>query len=157
MNDPATARSLDYVKSCADPQKLRQIAANAHKQGNEQVREAARRKLYEVLPAEKPGTVEYDVWQSIHALEDTLAHERGKTTRLSRTRQKIQKDKEVQTVADLVLKRASEGFHMLIERNLPELTFEAVALRHPKQFDQRVLDAASMRLREAGYDPAAYK
>jgi hypothetical protein len=150
-----TQRSLDYIESCDSPEKLRQIATNAHKQGNETVREAARRRLYEVLPSEKPGTVEYDVWQSIHALEDTLSHERGKTTRLSRTRQKIQKDKEVQTVADLVMKRASEGFHMLAERNLPELTFEAVALRHPDVFDEDVRRAATERLHEIGYKPPA--
>lgn len=155
MNDSLTQRSLDYIASCGDPEKLRQLAANAHTQGNEAVREAARRRLYQVLPSERPGTVEYDVWQSIHALEDTLTHERGKTVRLNRTRQKIKRDKEIQTVADLVLKRASEGFHMLVERNLPELTFEAVAIRHPEAFDQRVREAAAARLRQIGYEPAA--
>lgn len=151
MSDPVTQRSLDYIASCADPEKLRQIAANAQKQGNEEVREAARRRLYEVLPVEKPGTLEYEVWQSIHALEDTLSDERDKTTRLARTRQKIKRDGEVRTVADLIMKRASNGFHMLIERNLPELTFEAVALRHPDRFESYVLEAALVRLQEVGY------
>jgi hypothetical protein len=152
MPDDVTRRSLDYISSCTDASKLRQVASNAHAQGNAIVREAARRKLYEVLPSEAPGTVEYDVWQSIYALEDTLTQERGKTTRLSRTRQKIKRDKEIQTVADLVLRRPSEGFYMLVERNLPELTFEAVALRHPGKFEQPVLKAAAARLREIGYD-----
>jgi hypothetical protein len=144
---------LDYIATCRDPDKLRQISANAQKQGNEAVREAARRRLYEVLPAEQPGTLEYEVWQSIHALEDTLSDERGQTIRLSRTRQKIKRDTEAQTVADLILKRASEGFHMLVERNLPELTFEAVALKHPDRFEDHVLEAALVRLREVGYQP----
>jgi len=153
MVDSVTRRSLEYVAACMEPDKLRQIAVNAQRQGNEEVREAARRRLYEVLPAEEPGTLEYDVWQSIHALEDTLAQERGKTTRLSRTRQKIGRDKEAQTVADLILKRASDGFRMLVDRNLPELTFEAVALKHPERFDNQVLAAARARLQEIGYEP----
>jgi hypothetical protein len=153
MSDPVTQRSLDYIASCADPEKLRQIAANAQRQGNEEVREVARLRLYEVLPAEKPGTLEHDVWRSIHALEDTLSDERDKTTRLARTRQKIKRDGEVRTAADLIMKRASDGFYMLIERNLPTLTFEAVALRHPDRFESAVLEAALVRLQEVGYRP----
>lgn len=150
MIDPVTQRSLEFIATCADPKKLRQIAVNADKQSNSAVREAARRRLYSVLPSEKPGTLEYDVWQSIHALEDTLSNEREKTTRLARTRQKIKRDGEVVTVADLILKRASDGFRMLVERNLPELTFEAVALNHPDRFQGHVLEAAAKRLRDSG-------
>ena len=155
MSDAITQRSLAYIAICEDAEKLRQIAANADKQGNNDVREAARRRLYKVLPTEEPGTLEYDVWQSIYALEDTLSNERGKTTRLARTRQKIKRDKEVQTVADLILKRASEGFHMLVGRNLPELTFEAVALKHPDRFEPHVLQAARTRLKEIRYEPSS--
>jgi len=146
MTNPVTQRSLEFIATCSDPAKLRQLAHNADRQNNSVVREAARRRLYAVLPSEEPGTLEYDVWQSIHALEDTLSTERGKTIRLSRTRQKIGRDKETQTVADLILKPASDGFRMLLERNLLALTFEAVALRHPDKFDPAVLEAARTRL-----------
>ena len=148
-----TQRALELIVRCADPKKLRQIAANAHRNGEEEVRRTAMLRLYEVLPSEKQGTLEYDVWQSIYALEGELSYERGKTTRLTRTRQKIVRDGEQTTVADLVLGKVSEGFRMLVDRNLPELTFEAVALKHTDRFDERVLAAAGQRLSEAGYDP----
>lgn len=147
MSD-ATQRALDFVAKCTDPKQLRQIARNAHEKGEETVRRAAQLRLYEVLPSEEPGTLEYDVWQSIHALEGELTHERGKTTRLTRTRQKIGRDGEEGTVAALVLGKVSDGFRMLVERDMPQLTFEAVALRHVGRFDDRVIQAAKQRLAE---------
>ena len=152
MSDPIK-RALELIAKCDDPKQLRQIAANAHRKREEEVRRAAMLKLYEVQPSEKQGTLEYDVWQSIYALEGELSHERGKTTRLSRTRQKITRDGEERTVADLVLGKVSDGYKMLIERGLPQLTFEAVALRHASHFEADVIAAAEKRLRES--DPQA--
>lgn len=149
--DTKLERMLQFVERCDDPKKLRQIAKNADGQGAEGVAKAARRKLYSILPAEEPGTVQHAVWQSIFALEDVLKQERGKTIMLSRTRQKIARQGEIQCIVDLVLGSASEGFRMLLERNLLDLSFEAVALQFPDKFDTPVLDAARARLSEAGY------
>ena len=152
MNEDFTSRMLKIIADCDNAKKLKQFAENAKTQQNIEVEGAARRRLYSVLPSEAPGTLENDVWQSIHALEDILTQERGKTTRLGRTRQKIGRDKEKQTVADLVTKSATDGFRMLVDRNLIELTFEAVALRHPKDFNAEVKDIAVKRLIEIGFN-----
>lgn len=152
MNDDLTKRALLQVERIADPASLRQIAKNAAAQGNDAVREAALKKLFSVSPEAEPGTLEHDVWRSIHALEEALSDERGRTTRLSRTRQKITKDGEMQTVIDLVRKPPSEGYKMLIDRGWPELTFEAVSLRHEDRFDQDTLQLAKGRLQEIGVD-----
>lgn len=145
-------RAMKIIESCSAPERLRQIAANAREKGELAVARAADLRLYEILPSEKLGTFEYDVWRSIHALEGTLTNERGKTTRLGRTRQKIARAGELETVKDLILgsKKPSEGFVMLIERHMPDLTFEAVALRHADRFEETVLDAAAARLRSVG-------
>lgn len=78
MDTSAGDRALKMIANCVDAKSLRQIAANARWQGMSEVARAADLRLYEVLPSLKPGTLEHDVWRSIHALEDTLANERAR-------------------------------------------------------------------------------
>lgn len=143
-------RALQWIADTSDPKALRKIAENARQADREDVREAALRKLYAVSPEAETGTLEHDVWQSIYALEGALTEERGKIIRLARTRQKIARDGERDTVADLIKKSASEGYRMLLDRGWPELTFEAVALRHPQRFESATLEAAKERLKGSG-------
>ncbi|WP_242098704.1 hypothetical protein [Sphingomonas sp. CROZ-RG-20F-R02-07] len=150
MND-ATTKGLVFVSSCEDPDKLKRMAINARRLGDAQVERAATLKLYSVLPSAEPGTLEHDVWRSIYALEGALKDERGRTTLLGRTRQKIARHGEERTVADLVVGPASDGFRMLIDRSMVDHTFEAVALRHPDRFSDAVRKAAAARLAESGF------
>lgn len=151
MTDNAEQRMLSYIPTCDDPVKLRQICANARTMGNQNVEDAASLRLYQILPAAEPGTFEHDVWKSIHALEHSLTTERGKTTRLQRTRNSITDKGELETVAGLLnKKKASEGFGMLVERGMPELTFEELALRHPDRFSAEQLESARARLKDVG-------
>ncbi|MBS0123497.1 hypothetical protein [Thetidibacter halocola] len=151
----AERRALDTIPTTSNPDKLRNLIANARRIGTQTVERAAFARLCEIQPSAEPGTVEHDVWQSIHALEEMLKDERGKTVRLSRTRQKIERDGEAKTAADLTLKpEVSAGFRDLIDRGHPELTFEAVVLRHPEVFDEQTRNAASARLNAAGIIPS---
>ena len=154
---PLERTALARVETLDDPDKLRVLIGNARRLNSAQVESAAFRRLCHIQPEANPGTVEHDVWQSIHALEEILREERGKTVRLTRTRQKIGKDGEAKTVADLTLKPdPSQGFQDLLDRDHPHLTFEAVALRHPQAFDDTVRLAARDRLTSAGLDPDSF-
>ena len=144
--DAARQRAIAYIATCTDPAKLRQVALNAAATGDADLQREARLRLYAVAPDEEPGTLEHEVWQSVLALEDALSDESGTTKRLSRTRQKIKRDGEERTVRDLVLGKVSEGFRMLVDRDMVDRTFEAVALRFPDRFDVDVLEAARRKL-----------
>jgi hypothetical protein len=154
MSDPA--KILDLIATCDDPEKLRSWITNARKAGDNRIADAAFRRLISVLPKEKPGTVEHDFWQTIHAFEHVLSEERGKATRLARTRQKVTRVGEVQTLKDWALSsKSTDGFTMLLQRNMPELTGEAIVLRHANQFGADVLSAANQRLVQAGVDTSS--
>lgn len=152
MADTLRDRAVDQIGRCNNADALKRYAANAAAVSDHGLVELALRRLYTIMPGATSGTFEHDVWQSIHGLEDSLSRERGRTTRLSRTRQKITRDGEAKTVADLVLGKPSGGFALLIERGLRELTFEEVALRHRSLFDDQVLASAEKRLSELDTD-----
>ena len=148
--------ALDAVATMTDPARLRAMIANARRLGSGPVERAAFLRLCEVMPEATPGTVEHDTWATVHAFEELLRDERGKTVRLSRTRQKITRDGEAKTVSDLTMSsEPAAGFTDLIERGHPGLTFEAIVLRHPKTFDGDVQAAARARFADHGIDPDA--
>jgi hypothetical protein len=144
---------IDNILKCDDPKALRTWMKNARDKDADEVADAAFRRLIAIMPSEQPGTLEHDFWQSIHAFEFILTEERGKTTQLSRTRQKVKRVGIVQTLKDWALdKKQTPGFEMLMERGMPELTGEALVLRHSNKFDADVQAAARNRLVEAGVD-----
>lgn len=144
---------LAVIANSTDPDKLRVIQQHAKDKGVTEVKDAAFERLIEILPKEKPGTIEHDFWKTIHMFEEILREERGKTVRLSRTRQKINRVGVMQTMIDLAIRTLpSEGFTMLIERQRPELTCEALVIKHEASFDLEVLTAARKRLSDAQID-----
>jgi hypothetical protein len=157
------AAALARVDAMDDPGKLRNLMANADRMGVPAVRDAAFRRLALVQAAgaprdggAEPGSVAHDFWRTIFAFEQLLLEERGKTIRLSRTRQKIARVGEARTLADFAeATKETRGFEMLMARGLPEMTGEAIILRHPEDFDEDTRAAAAARLEGAGVDVAA--
>ena len=155
--DPAREQAaLKVIATSADKGSLRNLLANARTQGSTVVEQAALRRLSQAKAASAPGSVEADFWQTIHAFEELRSQEKGKTTRLSYTRRKIARVGERRTLADFAASaRPTDNFHLMIERGLPEMTGEAIILRHRGDFDATVVQAAERRLVEAGVDTDA--
>ena len=153
MTTPNRARILEQIEKCDDPAALRRFTKNAKQPGGSDVYNAAFQRLVTVQPSAQVGTLAHDVWRTIYAFEVLLEEERGKTIRLSRTRQEIQRDGEVKTVMDLTLKATpSDGFRMLKDRGILELSFEALVFARAEHFPSNVVGAARSRLETEGMD-----
>jgi hypothetical protein len=72
------SKIIGIIETCEDPAGLRVFMDNAQWQEVEHVREAAFRRLIEILPDEAPGTIGHDFWRTIHAFEQVLTQERGR-------------------------------------------------------------------------------
>jgi hypothetical protein len=145
---------LAFVERCESPEDLESLIRNATKLGNKVVAEAAFRRRISLVPDQSPGTVEHDFWQTVQAFEYSLTEERGKNTKLSRTRRKVAEVGVVQTLRDWTAgPQETAGFKILLARGMPEFTGEAITLRHPQHFEPKMLDAARERLTVAGVDP----
>jgi hypothetical protein len=142
---------LEMIAACDDETKLCNWISNANREGAEEVEDAARRRLIAVRACrdidDPNDPVALDFWKSITALENELSEEKGKTIRLSRTRQKIARVGVEKTLTDLALQpQPSDGYHLLKARGMLDLSAEAVVLRYPERFAQEVLEAARLRL-----------
>lgn len=145
------AKLIEFISVCADIGKLQNWVRNAEREGVPEIADAARRRIIEVEALKSKDSssdpMVLDFWKSIFALEFALSEERGKTTRLNRTRQKIARVGVLQTLADLARQpTASEGYFLLRERGMLDMSAEAVVLRFPDRFDPDVLIAAQRRL-----------
>ena len=147
------SKILKHIEASTDPESLKTIIKHAEAQGEKAVKEAAFRKLISIVPETAPGTVEHDFWTTVHAFEFALSEERGRTTKLSRTRQKVARVGIMATLEDWAFGKQTTGFDMLVERGMPELTGEAIVLRHADKFPEDVTAAARERLAAVGYEP----
>ena len=149
-------KMLTKIEACDDPTLLKQWVKNGTIKGEAKIVRAARLRLYSILPAAEPGSLEHDVWASIFALEELEAERRGKTVRLQRTRTLIRDVGERECVERLLLKSTpSSGFAMLVDYQMPHLLFEAVALRHRDQFSAEAIDNAEARMSRIGPEKPA--
>lgn len=147
------SRVLQAISEMTDPERLRNTVHNAKSKGVREVADAAFQRLISVQSTAEPGTTEDEFWKTIFAFEELLRIERGRAVRLTRTRQKIAKVGEKQTLADFDGNNLPpEGFQMLLDNNMPERTGEAIVLRHEDEFAPEVVAAARLKLMNAGID-----
>ncbi|MGB3555654.1 MAG: hypothetical protein WBA25_13545 [Jannaschia sp.] len=146
--------ALARVAEMDDPEKLRNLMANAERMGVFPVRDAAFRRLALVQTEEEPDTIEHDLMMTVHAYEQLLREELGKAKRLTKTRMKMTKSGAAKALAAFPEVTAEWGaFDELITRGQSDLTGEAVILRHPDAVDEAVRDAAAARLEDAQTAP----
>jgi len=141
----------DDLSHLRDVQSARNYLANVKRLGRSDLYPAAFRRLCELSSGAYDDPVVFEFWRASIALEEILRDARGKTVRLGRTRPKIKQVGELRTIEDLVLaKKESEGFRLLVEHGLGDLTAECIVSRNPDRFPKEVVTAARTCLEAAG-------
>jgi hypothetical protein len=141
------ATTVPDLTSEWDKEKLRNWMANAKRLGRNDVYQAAFRQLCRVEGRNIEDPLEAEFATVMRALEEALTEESGRTKRLSRTRQKLNRVGVRQTLADLALKaQPSLGFMKLLEFKMADMSAEALILKHREEFDEAVVAAAERRL-----------
>ena len=139
-----------------DPIKLQNVMDNNAKEGgNEELWELAFRRKAELAGQNYDDPLERDFWEVLAAYEICLTKKNnGKPTRASRLRPKIKNKGFKQCLIDWAMATAStDGFELLIDKDLYEFTGEYLVLKYHERFEGEVVEAARKRLLGKGIDP----
>lgn len=133
-----------------DTDKLRKIMVNAYRMGEVEYAERAKRRVWEL---HKVGNTELEqrFGEIIAAYETFLSERNDRTTRATRTWQKVRNKGVKQAIIEWVTSNQErQGFIDLVAAGYGELTIEALVVSMADEFDDFVRIAAYKRLRSAG-------
>ncbi|PNG26411.1 hypothetical protein CR492_08365 [Methylocella silvestris] len=130
---------------------MRKMMEDARRRCRDDLWREALRKLCALDGIDLADPLHRSFYETLGAYEQALTEKNGRTTRASRTRQKIRNKGIVGCLADWALAPApTEGFGMLIRTGRAELTGEYLLLRYPDRFSDKAVAAARGRLERAG-------
>ena len=139
------------IESCTDSEKLRSFRQNALRLDRKDLADRAFRQLCKVAGMDMNTALESDFYVVLSAYEELLTEKNGRTTRASRTRQKLSKTSVKKCIEDWALKDGeTDAFKLLIERQMGELTAEYLVLKHSSEFDDAIVSSARKRLDKYG-------
>jgi hypothetical protein len=134
-----------------DPRLLRGLMKNAGKAGLADLVLKCQVRIAELAGQAYDEELEREFWTAVTVAEEIATQENGKTTRLSRTRQKAKRVGVTQCLVDWALdQKVTQGFLMLVEGGHPDLTGEAIVVRHPAKFPEEAVESARKKLERHG-------
>jgi hypothetical protein len=142
-----TAEIPAYIDNLTDRVGLRNLMANARSRGREDVYWAAFRRLCAVEGMNYDDPLHRDFYQVLAAYEELLTEKNGRTTKASRTRQKLARHSVEKCLEDWALSDApTQGFDLLVQAGMPELTAEYLVTQYPDRFSVEAVNKAKARL-----------
>ncbi len=143
------------ISEYTDTTDLRNLMVNAKRLGRDDVWWEAFRRLCAIEGMDQTDPLHRGFYETLAAYEELLTEKNGRTTRASRTRQKLKNKGVVQCLEDWAVRSAlTEGFELLIQNGLAELTGEYLVLKYSDRFSDKATTAAKMRLAEHGVSVA---
>jgi hypothetical protein len=143
--------ALPYnVSSLKTPVQCRTVMARAKEQGLDEVYKAVFQRYCDLVgqSVEDPeDPLVRGFFETLAAYEQLLTERNGKTTKASRTRQKIDNKGVHQSLIEWTRgAKETEGFELLVEQGLPEFTGEYLVARYAGRFPEDVVAKAHERL-----------
>jgi len=141
-------------ESLSDPKLIRVLLENASRKGRNDLVLECQVRLAQLEGARYKAPLEREFWAAIATAEELASAKNGKTTRLTRTRQKVARVGIKRCLEDWAFhKGTTTGFDILVDGGHPELTGEAIVIRHSDEFSAEAVAAAQQRLIKHGVDP----
>lgn len=133
-----------------DPKLVRQLMKNAGDRGMQDLVLQCQVRIAELAGQQYDEVLEREFWRAVTVAEEIATEKNGKTTRLSRTRQKAARVGVVQCLIDWALDpKITQGFQILVASH-PELTGEAIVVRHADRFPPEAVQSAREKLAAHG-------
>lgn len=138
------------VSEYTDPEALRTLMANARKLNRDDVWREAFLRLCSLEGADQTDPLHRDFYATLAAYEELLTEKNSRTTRASRTRQKLKNKGVIQCLEDWAMAPGgTDGFNLLISHGMVELTGEYLVTKYPDRFSEAAVRAARARMAEA--------
>ena len=138
-----------FIAKATDANKLDSLMENAKKQNENEIYQDAFRRKCELEGRNFNDPLEQRFWEVLAAYEQCLAEKNNKKTPASRVRPKIKREGFKKCLIDWAQnKKPSDGFKLLVENNLYDMTGEFIVLEHEDQFEPKVVKAAWKRFED---------
>ncbi|MGD0764062.1 MAG: hypothetical protein ABR929_12895 [Roseiarcus sp.] len=138
---------MKLISEYTDRSELRGLMFNARRLKRDDIWQEAFRRLCALEGLDQTDPLHRDFYQTLAAYEELLTEKNGRTTRASRTRQKLRNKGVTQCLEDWAVNSApTEGFDLLIKNDMSELTGEFLVLKYPERFSAKAVAAAKARL-----------
>jgi len=131
------------------PMEARTFAKNARERGHPDLEAQALQRAHELQAIQDGHTspAQQAIATALYAYEEEQTRLKGHTFRANRTRQMITNRGALQAAERMVLsQKPSQGYEVLEEAGLQELSFEAIIVRFPHEFSEHAVQAAQARL-----------
>jgi hypothetical protein len=142
------------ISEYTDPRELRNLMVNAKRLNRDDVWREAFVRLCSLEGVNEADPLYRDFYATLAAYEELLTEKNGRTTRASRTRQKLKNKGVIQCLEDWAIASVgTDGFNLLVSKGMAELTGEYLVMKYPDRFSQEAVSAASARMAQVSTGP----
>lgn len=136
----------EKIEKLVDKNALRNLMENAKRLERDDVYWLAFKRLCSLEGMIYDDPLERHFCDILNAYEELLTQKNGRTTKATRTRQKLANKGVEKCLVDWALGEPTDGFRLLVEKGLPELTAEFLVVKYATRFPEAAVDAARKRL-----------